>query len=81
MVHCNIKIVQALVTQQMVVHYVPLSACILERVVISLAREVQPLDLMSERRNKNALVDPYLWVPKLISLEVQITLASEGMDQ
>ena len=49
-IHCGIEVVQVFVPEQMVVYNVPLPARVMERIVISCSREVQPLKRISVKR-------------------------------
>jgi len=41
-IHCGVKVVEVSVAQKLVVHHVPLTACIMKRRVVACSREVKP---------------------------------------
>lgn len=78
--HGRVPGVEILVTQEVVIDQVELSASVGERVPISFAREVHPPDQVRWLTEQHSVANS-LWVAKLVTLKVKVCFASKGVDQ
>lgn len=75
----SIKVVEILVTKQLIIDHIPLAAGMLEGVAVTLSREIEPLkeNYGLESHTCILILLIYLWVTELIAFEVKVALSTQ----